>query len=95
MSKHTPGPWAVPAWPNMQPPVVAAGQTICRTDTGACPVDSRANARLIAAAPELMEALKLMIEWFGGPHEKGCPEDDTCSCKAVALVIAAVKKAAG
>lgn len=48
----------------MQPPVVAAGQTICRTDTGACPVDSRANARLIAAAPELLEACKAALAFI-------------------------------
>lgn len=33
------------------------------------------------------EALKAMIDWFGGPHEDGdCPEDDTCECERVAFV---------
>ena len=58
--KHTPGPWYVPAWPTMRPPIVTAdNQVICVTDLlhSEGIVDSRANARLIAAAPELVAHL--------------------------------------
>jgi hypothetical protein len=32
------------------------------------PGTSEANARLIASAPELYEALTKMLEWFGNPR---------------------------
>lgn len=55
MSAHTPGPWQVEA---------RRGETlICRSDSAvlarlAAAKEWRANARLIAAAPELLEALE-------------------------------------
>ena len=42
--------------------------------------ESQANARLIAAAPDLLEALKEMAEFHGSTHHPNCPEDDTCDC---------------
>ena len=72
MSKHTPGPWAVhPA--SAQVDAFATGEPVpvCqllwptdqRTET-----ETEANAHLIAAAPEMLEALKsnvLAFEAFG------------------------------
>jgi hypothetical protein len=53
--------------------------------------ETRANARLMAAAPELLEALRDLISWVPGPahwHTDACP-------KAVDRAIAAIAKATG
>ena len=67
-TKHTPGPWVAAnsgnniqigtPWndPTWQPPGQAIGQVIAQT-VGNSP-NCQANARLIAAAPALVEALK-------------------------------------
>lgn len=64
-AKHTPGPWAYgeecgltrEIWGDNGPELYAIAQTR-HGDPGQC----EANARLIAAAPELLEALISMIE---------------------------------
>lgn len=73
-AKHTPGPWyALRGQRNISirhktgdkllPMVnVASVRGYFPTD---CPYgSSEANARLIAAAPELLEAAKLVLEWY-------------------------------
>lgn len=57
-SKHTPGPWFVHV-PRTLPEVIArkGAVTICKCRNGSLN-DGLANARLIAAAPELYEALR-------------------------------------
>lgn len=66
MSKHTPGPWEVrknepwviaKAYGNMKS-VVHLNLPIEQSE------EQRANARLIAAAPDLLEALELMLDRF-------------------------------
>lgn len=67
---HTPGPWAVlNDGDDEYAPVVGieGGKRIadvyqCRTDS-----EATANARLIAAAPELLAALKLTERWMMSP----------------------------
>ena len=64
-SKHTPGPWRVVR--------VAAGFTIRAASRAVATLPSlvvrgrrqqaEADAHLIAAAPELLEALQLMVTW--------------------------------
>jgi len=77
MAKHTPGPWRVAygnrleirgprdeiGWP--VPVVYNAGLHTDETD--------QANARLIAAAPELLAALQALTDW-GREHTS--PRDD-------------------
>ena len=60
MSEYTPGPWryregALVIFPNN-----AGGFCICN-----CP-DAEANARLVAAAPDLLEALERIAEVCNG-----------------------------
>lgn len=68
MSKHTPGPWDF-SWqiqPNGCPTVGHKGLMVCMVAHSAKQEDQRetalANAALISAAPDLLEALQLMLE---------------------------------
>jgi hypothetical protein len=61
MTHHTPGPWSV-----VDGEIEAEGAAVASVDrhelNPAC-VDAEANARLIAAAPELLEALDYLYNW--------------------------------
>lgn len=68
--KHTPGPWVVPA-PDSYPLFVQTSWernekigalTICQVSPQAA--STEANARLIAGAPELLEAARLTVLHF-------------------------------
>jgi hypothetical protein len=68
--KHTPGPWEL-AWEQGKHGVVAsaAGGKLVAIIGNNTPDDGNepirlANARLIAAAPELLEAAKLVLAWY-------------------------------
>ncbi len=91
---HTPGPWKVDAMGNIwgadtkvcdmsEQPAMAAGYYREKTDE-----EHKHNARLIAAAPELLEALKMAREELGGlPHSLGytfthLPKIDAAIAKA-------------
>ena len=60
MSAHTPGPWHI--GPHYKSDVESAFGRICE-----CGItrgrNSEANARLIAAAPELYDAVKEYLDW--------------------------------
>lgn len=63
---HTPGPWGLMAGRGNGPngaTIICRGLVIARTSRDAdSPVDQKwSNARLIAAAPELLEALKEVV----------------------------------
>jgi hypothetical protein len=71
-AQHTPGPWKVKAGTNA---VLAGRKQICShvNAASALPVNmlddqeiAQANARLIAAAPELLEALQAALEALRG-----------------------------
>jgi hypothetical protein len=65
MNTHTPGPWSIDSDPyparfhNENPPRLEDVYEITNRDAGATPAyaTSEADARLIAAAPELLKAL--------------------------------------
>lgn len=62
MSAHTPGPWVVAD--DSEPRTIIqcrAGGLICDTAIQETVAESRANNRLLAAAPELLEALRLAL----------------------------------
>ncbi len=76
-SKHTPGPWVVHSLPNApfnlgHHVTTADGLTVCSVtfqfvkavDGKVVEVERIANARLIAAAPELLEACQTFAEWL-------------------------------
>ena len=76
MTQHTPGPWNNDTHPW---DVLADGKRTTPIATVHVEVDggneARANARLIAAAPELLEALKSLVGRFEGcTSHCGSPE---------------------
>ncbi len=86
MSAHTPGPWTLAEgrsgyqfWPLIQhggKDIAVCSRQVDETD---------ANARLIAAAPDLYEALRAMIDCAG--------DDDARAYRAVTQAKAALAKA--
>lgn len=93
MSKHTPGPWVTSPEPNGKEWVVDAGPwgiCICADAPGLG--SAEANARLIAAAPELLEALQAVtrcLAWHEEQHGVGMDR------KAVESARSAITKATG
>lgn len=75
--KFTPGPWAnhgrIPGTPGLPHSVVAAKTLIARVYSEAFGDEAQelANARLIAAAPELLEALTNLLAWAQDVHTPG------------------------
>jgi hypothetical protein len=60
-AKHTPGPWSLDSDAG-QVHIVAAGAAIARVMAMRSDGCGEANARLIAAAPDLLEALQAVID---------------------------------
>ena len=100
MSAHTPGPWITEALP-ADPYIVYAGGThgngerryVCKTANGFFGCDeSIANAHLVAAAPELLAALKLAEPYLRAVRAAGFIEHIG---NDLATVQAAIAKAEG
>ena len=103
MSKHTPAPWLI------------HGGYIFRADENGkrthsqignvlggswmAPGEYEANRRLIASAPELLDALRRLLDEHAGQHSPGCvdlpPGYDATRCCPVAQARAAIAKATG
>ena len=74
MSKHTPGPWKAKKWVGTDPyddpdrPFVEVGNVHWSPKNWkpAAAIGQTANARLIAAAPELLEALENLLKVHEG-----------------------------
>lgn len=89
---HTPGPWTLhpTLGEKLDPPqIYCNGSTVCTVDTSAPePGERIANARLIAAAPEMLEALHESREallnvnpsWRDNACANGTPKDKDCPC---------------
>ena len=94
-AKHTPGPWTIRYRTNVfgirrdvghvGSVAVCGGHDSNQVD---CGPESEANARLIAAAPDLLEALRDMWEWQASVQEL-VPEG------LAFLVMGAIRKATG
>jgi hypothetical protein len=105
-TKHTPGPWHVDdgTFEGIETGVYSADALICVAENGECMEmafgDERwsvheANARLIAAAPDLLAALSRLHEiahgsWFG---DDGTDSDEERAAMVAAR--AAIAKATG
>ena len=86
-TKWTPGPWRVSTEMRgignrkVDGVETAGGQSIAN-----CGVDSEANARLIAAAPELAEALAAYLEVIEAIGSGGCISAEHMEDKAARLL---------
>jgi len=97
-AQHTPGPWSV----NPKAALIDApdGESICLLrwpTTVRTEVETKANATLIAAAPDLLEALEACLKIIGRPNDDPnmlWASDDEIN-SAVRLAVAAIKKAKG
>lgn len=86
-SKHTPGPWM--AWqPRADESVPVRtdglGITIAYVHQGAI-TNAKANASLIAAAPELLDALKGVMRAYSEPDSQICCSGHHCGCMGATL----------
>ena len=101
MSQHTPGPWIVDALGYGYD--ISAPEARCLITTSSDPkmvwgaIGREADARLIAAAPELLEAIEAAIASGMVPGESitGGPGAKTQQGKAAAMLRAAIAKAKG
>lgn len=95
MSAHTPGPWEVigGAVYTATEHIGTAARiaSMDREELRTKPVERDANAHLIAAAPDLLEALKLSLAWFLAADCAATPGGR----KDLATIRAALAKARG
>ena len=93
---HTPGPWEAHTHYDNSVSVrhylgMGLNQPVCEMLPGQTPAERNANARLIAAAPDLLAALEEMAAVFGWQSPNANPAVDA----AIAAAHAAIAKAKG
>lgn len=104
--KHTPGPWfSTPYWPSIEARKrLSPDHYRITTGSGSgygqsfASVDSEANARLIAAAPEMLEALTALVNdpVIYGMHARiRCSSEHRKTANPLELAQAAIAKARG
>ena len=69
MSKHTPGPWRLAWVPEGVKPIVQRGKEGWFEVCGMSAEREHADAHLIAAAPDLLEALHRLLLFPNNPRE--------------------------
>lgn len=89
MSKHTPEPWGFcrlnKRWGIYPESAVNDGidYFIATTAVISNPEREKANARLIASAPDLLEALQAFVTWAeGAEHGWACPSEIETAIRA-------------
>ena len=83
-TKHTPGPWHYQPGRNSRPPYVIRGSEGGFVVVGMTADRQEADAALIAAAPELLEALEGMVAEFGIHCDSNSPLGAACAAIAKA-----------
>lgn len=100
MSGHTPGPWSYTRNPENTRWIIDAGEAHAIACTAGYGPDSEDNARLIASAPELLEALaecqSILARLTGPDCDKESVMQAWAACvDAEAKARAAITKATG
>lgn len=95
--KHTPGPWSINNWPQPDSSI-AIGATgtplIARVQLRDVSINEHnANARLIAAAPELLEALSELADEVSDRFDLESPSTNPGIKHAVAVARKAIARA--
>ena len=95
MAAHTPGPWTTPNAYPYAIQVTSANGWICSLQVNKknATEEQKANARLISAAPELLEALENAAKIINGMHMKTLPACFAPSLEMVNGINYAIKKA--
>ena len=78
MIKHTPGPWAF--YNDNRIEIVAIGKTIARI-YHSVPSEDLPNARLIAAAPDLLDALEMIAYSNNSEWQADCAKQAIAKAK--------------
>lgn len=75
-ARHTPGPWTAQAWQcHAATSIMANGQQIAEcSGFGKLSYDCLTDARLIAAAPELLESLIAIVKSLADQDDEGLIE---------------------
>ncbi len=96
MASHTSGPWSIGEAQFGAQVMVFAGErevADCGHNFSDCGnEEDRANARLIASAPELLQALETLLAEHIGYAGDGSEDHECCVCK---MARAAIRKARG
>lgn len=79
MSKHTLGPWIVAHRVQVQDKKLGGGIALCNRYAPYDSVD-QANANLISAAPDMLEALENLMDVYSEPDERICCNGADCGC---------------
>ena len=93
-SKHTPGPWKVfnskyADKPGIETDDETFSVVVFGKISESCGVDGRtedekqANAKLIAAAPDLLEALQAIVNWLESPADALSDKDFNAAKEAI------------
>jgi hypothetical protein len=90
--KHTPGPWKTEINISVHRPCVRAGKDETWEVSASAIGNSTANARLIAAAPDLLEACKAVVKYH---QENDSGEGELFGLDFVTTCIAAIRKVEG
>jgi len=91
MSGHTPGPWLPSGWEFTDGNRSKFRFVIQFEHAVSGPIEANNNANLIAAAPDLLEALEFLNAYFDRDGVPGDIED----CGAYAKILAAIARAKG
>lgn len=95
MSKHTPGPWKA-TYKTVTAPETEDRLPLDVHIHGGNRDDNKANARLIAAAPELLEALKTSKLFFEAMiEEQRCGDMFTAAALTLDKITHVINKATG